>query len=178
MNSRRPRIIKTTAKAASGGVLAVIALIALMFFRGAGTGTDEGNHNSESEQASTQRPMASATTETAVEATDLPDVSDGDDSGLTSDEQQALSGKTLGILIDEWNYLLEVPGDPDTIFRPAELERLLVLAAKAEGDTNGIRIRILQRETARPKAEQELRQKLADIGISASAIYMPAEFIP
>lgn len=166
--------MKSTAKAASGGVVVVIAIIALMFLRGPGTGSGENEGEGLSPvkppMASTDPPVENENPEAVVE-----DTAEG---GLTPDEKKALSDSVLGILIDDWDYLLEVPGESESIYRPTELDRLISLARQAEGDSNGIRVRILQRESARPKAEQELRQKLSEIGISADAVYMPEEFIP
>ena len=172
MSNSKPKVIRSSVKAASGGVIAVIALIALMFLQGPGTGSGE----TDGEGLAPVNPAMVTT-----EPPQVPDAKDDGESaagGLTEDEQKALSGNVLGILIDERSYLLEVPSGEESSFVSAELPRLLELAELADGDTNGIRIRILQRETARAKAEQDLRQALGDIGISTDAIYMPAEFVP
>lgn len=172
MSASKPKVVKSTVKAASGGVIVVVALLALMFLQGPGTGSGE----TDGEGLAPVKP-----TMVTTEPPETPDAKDDGDSaagGLTDDEQKALSGNVLGILIDERSYLLEVPTGTETDFVPAELRRLLELAAMADGDSNGIRIRILQRETARAKAEQDLRQALGEIGIGTDAIYMPAEFVP
>ena len=170
MISKRPRVMKTTARAATGGIIVVAALLALMFFRGAGSGTGEGESSS---------PLPSmVTTESnadAAEKSSEPDLADG---GLTADEQKALSDQVLSILIDEHDYLMEIPDDSTTIYRPTEMERLVELAQQAEGDSNGIRVRILQRESARPSAEEKLKAALATAGIDVDALYQQSEFIP
>lgn len=180
--SKRPRVLKTTTRAASGGVIVVAAVLALLFFRGLGMGSGEG----ESEDTGSDRP-AMATTEAPASnrATDtkpqMPTKSPGvtdDSGGLTPDEQKALSGNVLGILIDEYSYLMELPSSSDSLYRPAELDRLLQLAKQAKGDSNGIRVRILRRENARASTEEQLKLELSRIGVKADAFYMPETFVP
>lgn len=181
MKMKRPSVAKSTAQAASGGVIVVVALLALMFFRGIGTGTsssDSAGSPSQQPSLATTKPVSTATPEPPANP---PSANTADDKlstgGLTQDEQKALSGKVLGILIDERDYLMEIPSEDNAIFRPTSLERLVELAGLADGDTNGIRVRILQRETARPSAEQILRNELVKIGIGSDAIYVSAEFV-
>lgn len=178
--SKRPRILKTTTRAASGGVIVIAALLALLFFRGPGLGQGEGDSETdgaESAMASTQNPAGSpaAATPTVAPAETDPATETG---GLTSDEERALSDKILAILIDEHEYRLEVPGDGETLYRPVRLERLLELAQLAEGDSNGIKVRILRRENARASAEEKLKLELEHVGIRTDAVYMPEEFVP
>ncbi|MEZ6124300.1 MAG: hypothetical protein R3C49_14165 [Planctomycetaceae bacterium] len=177
MNQQRPSVIRTTTRAASGGAVVVVALLALMFFKGIGGGTPTDGTSKESDA---NPPLASA--DPTVTPKIIPDeepvpVAEAP-GGLTQDEQAALSGPTLGILIDERSFLLEVPADSRSVFRPASMERLVELAAKTTGDTNGIRVRILQRETARPSAMQNLTRALEATGIRENAIYVPLEFVP
>ena len=170
MNSRRPRIIRSTARAATGGVIVVAALLALMFFRGAGSGTGDGDSSNTS--------PSMITTESPTDAAEKPTEAKLADGGLTPDEQKALSDQVLSILIDEHDYLMEIPDDDSTIYRPAEIERLVELARQAEGDSNGIRVRILQRESARPSAEEKLKLALASAGVDVDALYQQSEFVP
>ncbi|MCP4783934.1 MAG: hypothetical protein GY903_29240 [Fuerstiella sp.] len=170
MISKRPRVIKTTARAATGGVIVVAALLALLFFRGAGSGTGDGESSN---------PLPSmVTTESNADLAEKPSETTLADGGLTADEQKALSDQVLSILIDEHDYLMEIPGDSTTIYRPTEMERLVELARQAEGDSNGIRVRILQRESARPSAEEKLKSALAAAGIDVDALYQQSEFVP
>jgi hypothetical protein len=172
--------MKSTAKAASGGVVVVAALIALMFMRGPGTGsgkTDGEGLSPVNKSMATTESMPETSNASSMQSPEAV-VKETADGGLTPDEEKALSGTVLGILIDEHQYLLEVPGEAESIYRPTELPKLIALAKQAEGDSNGIRVRILQRESARAQAEQDLRDALATAGISANAIYMPDAFIP
>lgn len=159
----------------------VVALLALMFFKGVGSGTS----SSEPAASTSQQPSLATTKPVSAPPLETPasNTSDGeaDDKlstgGLTQDEQKALSGKVLGILIDERDYLMEIPSENQAIYRPTSLQRLIELAGLTDGDTNGIRVRILQRETARPSAEQILRNELVKVGIGSDAIYLSAEFV-
>lgn len=174
--SKRPRIIKTTARAASGGVIVIAALLALLFFRGPGLGKGEGEADS-SPLATTDPPDSSSTEATHTSLTSAPADID-DHGGLTPDEEKALSEKILAILIDEHEYRLEIPNDDETIYKTVDLQRLLELAQLAEGDSNGIRVRILRRENARASAEEKLKLELQHVGIRSDAVYMPDEFVP
>ncbi|MFY9256087.1 MAG: hypothetical protein WAO83_21715 [Fuerstiella sp.] len=182
MGSKRPGLMKSTTKAAGGGVIVVAALLALMLFRGPGLGTNDGDAEKSQPMASTEAPNV-ATSVTAPananrENTDSNTTPKLDTGGLTPDEQKALSGNVLSILIDERDFLMELPGADVPVFRPAKLSRLVELAALAKGDSNGIRVRVNRRENARASAENQIKLELSKIGIGEGGIYMPAEFIP
>lgn len=194
MSSKPPSPLKTTARAATGGVALVGAILLLMFFRGTGVGigtdgegeNDKGN-SSETPETESKDPNPSpelasmgnpspdpfATSPTEPEAAAEPEEPE-----LSRDEQVATGQKTLGILIDERSYLLKIPGTPQDVFRPSTLERVVELAQMVPGDSNGIRVTVLRRETARTTAEQQLKQALAATGITDDAIYMPSDFVP
>lgn len=158
-----------------GGVAVVAALLALMFLRG---GAGDPSSDTEAESGP---PMISTETETDTTSPEIPVTAPAEvdlGGGLTPDEARALSGKVLSILIDERSYLMAVPTDDEPIYRPAPLSRLVELAQQAEGDSNGIRVRILQRETARVSASEDLKAGLEAVGISADGVYFQAEFIP
>ncbi|MEQ9409736.1 MAG: hypothetical protein RIK87_18515 [Fuerstiella sp.] len=185
MNSKRPGAVKTAVRAAQGGIIAVIALIAMMFLRSSGTGS--GDAETESSTAESSQTLVSADTPTpsatSSEAKDTADdaAKDGAEvatGGLTTDEQRALADDVLGVLIDEYDYLLEVPAGNTVLYRPTALNRIVELAAQAGGDSNGLKVRILRRESSRTQAEEDLKSALADTGIGADAVYMPAEFVP
>lgn len=194
MASKRPTVLKTTTRAASGGVLLVGAVLMFLFFRGGGLGigvdsegesdaTTDTNDSGPQTDSKTSPKLASVdntaglTQPAQSETVDPPD-EDSNEPKLTIDEQVATGQKTLGILIDERSFLLRIPGTPQDVFRPSTLERLVELAQLVSGDTNGIRVTILRRETARTTAEQALKTALAAAGISANAVYMPNDFVP
>lgn len=153
--------------------MVIAALLALMFLRGGA-----GDPDSDSEAESGAPMVTTETDPTATEAREAKSPEADSNGGLTPDEEKALSGKVLSILIDERSYLMAVPTDSGPIYRPAELSRLVELAQRAEGDSNGIRVRILQRETARVSANEDLKASLETVGISADGVYFQSEFIP
>jgi hypothetical protein len=97
---------------------------------------------------------------------------------LTPDERNALSSQVLTVLIDERQYLIQIASTPTPLFRPSSLDRIAGLADRTAGDSNGIRVRILRRETSRPSAENELRETLKTVDIGDDDILMPAETVP
>jgi len=170
MNSKRPGVVKSTVRAATGGVIVVAALLALMFLQGGGSGTGDAD--------SPNAAPSMVTTESPSDPAENPIEAQLETTGLTSDEQKALSSKVLSILIDEHDYLLAIPDDANTVYHPCDIERLVELAGHAEGDSNGIRVRILQRESARPSAEEKLKLALASAGVDVDALYQQSEFVP
>jgi hypothetical protein len=82
------------------------------------------------------------------------------------------------VLIDEKNFLIELPGDLDPVYRETSLPRVIELAKLAKGDSNGIRVRILRRESARASAEFDLIDGLHKAGIAKDSTIMPADFVP
>jgi hypothetical protein len=91
----------------------------------------------------------------------------------------SLAGQpVLTVLIDERAYRVQVPAEPEPLYRDSSLEQIRSLASSTTGDTNGIRVRILRRETARQSAETALQQTLEQAGITVDAILMPSETVP
>lgn len=186
MNSRRPKLGRNMLRAGSGGVAVVLALIALMFFQSGHLGDGDSDGEGEGENQDAVEPLASTepdalpVTVTSNSSTPEPpepaDTDHAEDGGLTDDEKRALADGVLEILIDENDYFLVLPGAV-TIYRPAEMSQLMRLAEQTSGDSNGIRVRILRRESSRAKAEIDLKTALAGIGIGADAVYMPQEFL-
>jgi len=175
MQAKRPGFMKNTARAASGGVIVIAAFLALMLFRGTGTGDGDAEAPGTPD---TSPGETLASTEMPATTPLAPPAESDSTGGLTPDEQKALSGKVLGVLIDEHSYLLEVPSDDKAVFKPISLERLTELARRAEGDSNGIKVRVLRRESARMGATFKLQEALASVKIGEDALYIPAEFVP
>lgn len=190
MTSKRPQVLKTATRAASGGALLVGAALMLMFFRGGGfgIGVDSPGENEDptaqsDDGSQSQSPISTelASMESAATSEENPVIETSaapTEPELTIDEQVATGQKTLGILIDERAFLLRVPGTPQDVFRESTLARLVELAQLVPGDSNGLRVTIFRRETARTTAEQELKLALEAAGIGANAVYMPNNFVP
>ena len=83
----------------------------------------------------------------------------------------------LHVLIDDFDYLIRIRKDGDEQWTGIDLDRLLVVAAEAPGDSNGIRVRVQKRVTARASAEQKLRDALAAQGIGSDAVFESSELL-
>lgn len=174
------RIVRGTSRAGMGGGAILIGLALFLLFRGFGPG-GTGSSGSGTGTGSTPTDVAKASVpgnETAkTNEFDLV-ASDPVLGGLTDDERKSLSGNILTVLIDDYQYMIELPGTPNATFRPAELSRIVELAALAKGDSNGIRVRVLIRQSARASAEKQLQAELEHSGIHRDAIMMTSEFVP
>lgn len=148
-----------------------MALLALLFMRGPGTGSQDGDAESSSElPAETEMVAAADTSEVLL-------TSETQSGGLTEDEEAALSGNTLIVLIDEYDYLMQVSEAAENGWKPVDLDRLVEVAQQAKGDSNGIRVRIQKRVTARASAEQAILTALERGGIGADAIFESSELV-
>ena len=182
------KIVRKTSRAATGGAALFLAFLAFMLLRfgtgtGTGGGTDTkagssdpavpGDENSRPAMVSSQAApsAASARADAAVFRTDVSP-------SLSADEQKALGGNILTLLIDERSYLMQIPATGDPIYRPVTLERAVELAAFAAGDSNGIKVRILRRENARASAEEKLKLEFSRRGVTDSAVLMPDSLLP
>lgn len=174
------RLVRGTSRAGIGGGALLIGLALFLLFRGfgpGGTGSSGSGTGEDSKSPSTAKASLSGdeTSETNDSSLAAPDPIIG---GLTEDERKALSGNILTVLIDDYQYLIELPGTPVTILRPAELSRIVKLASLAKGDSNGIKVRVLIRESARASAEKQLQADLEHSGIHRDAIMITSEFVP
>lgn len=176
------RIVRRTSRAATGGAALLLAFLALMVLRlgGGGSGDPDGNGQSGSagEATAAARPPLVSTAPDGRAASRTPATPPPAASLLSADEQQALSGPVLTVLIDEHSYLIQLPSETQPVYRPADLQRVLQLAELTRGDTNGIRVRIVRRENARASAEEQLKLDLSRRGIGSNAVHMSEDFVP
>ena len=171
MSSTGPRRLgKRTVRAASGGVAVMIVLLLLLFLRGGGPGSGDG------ETEATGEIPADAQVQGAV-TSDAPDTTGVELTGLSEDERRALADDVLVVLIDEHDYLIRIADETPTDYRPIELDRLVEVATQATGDTNGIRVRIQKKTTARASAEHTLRLELEQAGIRQDAVFESSELV-
>ena len=174
------QIVRNTSRAGMGGGAILIALALFMLFKGfgpggtatSGAGTGKGSTTPEHAKA------AVGTAETNPDGGSSLAAHDSAVGGLTEDERKALSGDLLTVLINDFEYMIELPGNPDSIHRPAELSRIVELASLAKGDSNGIKVRVLIRQSARASAESQLLADLEHSGIHRDSIMMTSEFVP
>jgi hypothetical protein len=179
------KAIRTTSRAGIGGGALLIGLALFLLFRGFGPGgtgaSGSGTGTGEAGDGKADAMVLASTTVSQQSATDAEIAQAGLDktrAGLTDDEKKALNGNVLTVLIDEHDYRIQLPGTPDAVYRAAPLDRIVELATLANGDSNGIRVQILRRESARASAEEKLKLELTRKGIHEDAVVMPGDFVP
>ena len=180
-----PRLVRGSSRAGVGAGAVLIGLALFMLFRGFGLGPgngtgEDGSGGAANQEAEEAEILAadSAPSDKKVQEDPGNGTSPQSKGGLTFDEEKAIAGNVLTVLIDEHDYLMQIPGTTDSVYRRAELARLVELAKRAKGDTNGIRVRILRRESARASAENQIKADLMHAGLTADAIVMPRDFVP
>ncbi len=172
------RIVRGTSRAGMGGGAILIGLAMFLLCRGFGPG---GTGSSGSGTGSSPGDIVKSSMPEG-ERPDIPEpdliAADPLIGGLTDDERKALSSDILTVLIDDYQYMIQLPGTSDAMFRPATLPRIVELATLAKGDSNGTKVRVLIRQTARASAEKQLQADLEHGGIHRDAIMMTSEFVP
>jgi hypothetical protein len=151
-------LTRTAGRAVSGGVIIVVALLALLFMQGPGTGTGDGDSPTDSSSTNRSDLVASAAPGDAVVQSDQR----VQGSGLTETERRAVEENTLVILSDEYDYLMHVPGNKADPRHSIDLPRLVQVAQHVGGDSNGIRVRVQKRSTARASAEKRILVELKE----------------
>jgi len=137
-----------------GAILAVGVLVGLIAdFPRMGVGNEGGNV------------LVSASTETPRVETPVA----VPETGVTS--------PVVTVLIEGHSYLILRSIEGVDSWEHAERESVVRLAKQAGGDEDGVRVRVLRRQSARASAENELRQALADAGLSGDAVYWQKEFV-
>ena len=83
----------------------------------------------------------------------------------------------ITVLIDDRSYEFVKQDGEKVVYSHTELDDIVRQALEAPGNSNGIRVTILRRESARYSAETNLRTALTDAGVANEAIYMPKTFV-
>lgn len=170
--SRLRQVLRIAAAAPRAGLVGGMLLICcalLLLFQGINLGTFSTSAGNSTESSAT-----TASTSANPRSMDSADSDTNPENSITS-----LAGQpVLTVLIDERAYRVQVPAEPEPLYRDSSLEQIRSLASSTTGDTNGIRVRILRRETARQSAETALQQTLEQAGITVDAILMPSETVP
>ena len=149
----------------------MVALLLMLFLRGPGSVTGDGEPAAKSGSPDRSEPVSFA------ETYDVLLKSDTREGGPADHEQVMLSDKTLIVLIDDHKYLVQVSGNEAGAWHSVELERLIEIAQQASGDSNGIRVRIHKKVTSRASAEHKILTALEQAGISRDAIFELSELI-
>jgi len=174
------RIVRGTSRAGMGGGAILIGLALFLLFRGFGPGGTGASGSGTGAESAPFDILKSSESEGERPDIQEPDLVAADPliGGLTDDERKALSSDILTVLIDDYQYMIQLPGTSDAMFRPATLPRIVELATLAKGDSNGTKVRVLIRQTARASAEKQLQADLEHSGIHRDAIMMTSEFVP
>lgn len=163
------RIAAAAPRAGLAGGMLLICCALLLLFDGINLSTPGTSAGNSTESTATTNSTAA-----------IPrSIDSAEDSANTENATASLAGQpVLTVLIDERSYRVQVPAEPAPLYRDSSLEQIRSLASTTTGDTNGIRVRILRRETARQSAETALHQTLEQAGITVDAILMPSETVP
>jgi hypothetical protein len=95
-----------------------------------------------------------------------------------SDPGLAEPARVVEVLVDGEQYSVRRPISGGVAWQPAELDEILRLAKSAEGDAQGIRVRIRRRSTSLPSAEQQLEQSLLESGLSSTEVHKVEDIAP
>jgi len=182
------RMLRTSSRYGVGAGALLIGIALYLMLRGFGVGTGEGTGDTEqrasadsANESDTAAPAnTKALTQPAASVAADKDAESGAGSltDLTADERRAISSGILTVLIDERKFLIQIADTPAPLFRSTILSRIPELVRRCSGDTNGIRVIVRRRETARPSAEADLRRELEKLQITSDAILMPEEILP
>jgi hypothetical protein len=180
------RMLRTSSRygVGAGALMIGIALYLLLQGFGAGAGTGDTEQPASADSASKPDTAAPADTKAATQPAASVAADKDAEAGarsltdLTADERRAISSGILTVLIDERKFLIQIADTPAPVFRSTILSRIPELVRRCSGDTNGIRVIVRRRETARPSAEADLRRELEKLQITSDAILMPEEILP
>jgi hypothetical protein len=156
-------------KRAFAGITVVLGVVIATVLNGGfpGFGTRNGSAD---ENGSAEQVVASTETEAPGPSPATPQP---EEEPKTEEEQPKKPDiKVLDILVDGHEYQISLRGKGYTTF---PLERIVATAQATSGNEDGIRVRILRRDSARVVAWSRLYEALEDAGISKDAILMPHE---
>ncbi len=155
-------------KRAFAGITVVLGVVIATLLNGGlpGFGTRNGNAD---EDGSTAEVVASTETEAPADA---PPAQPEEKPKAEEKSENKPDIKVLDILVDGHDYQISLRGKGYTTF---PLARIVETAKVTSGNEDGIRVRILRRDSARVVAWSRLYEALEDAGISKDAILMPRE---
>ena len=156
-------------KRAFAGITVVVGVVIVTLLNGGfpGFGTRNGNAD---EDDSAAEVVASTETEAPPETPAPPQPEEAPKTEDSTPKKPDI--KVLDILVDGHDYQISLRGKGYTTF---PLERIVATAKATSGNEDGIRVRILRRDSARVVAWSRLHEALEDAGISKDAILMPRE---
>ena len=84
--------------------------------------------------------------------------------------------KVLDVLIDDRSYFVRAAGSDDE-YLAKQLDEVIRLTKTAEGNDDGIRVRISRRKDARISTQQDLQRALQDAGLSEDNWLLLKEYV-
>ena len=156
-------------KRAFAGITVVLAVAIATIMNGAFPGF--GTRNGTAEEEGSAAPVV-ATTEPAAPPETPAEPKPEEPPAKEEEQPKKPDIKVLDILVDGHDYQISLRGKGYTTF---PLARIVETATLTSGNEDGIRVRILRRDSARVVAWSRLYEALEDAGISKDAILMPHE---
>ena len=154
MKSSQQKKGKTGKRLAVGGGAILVLGVLFGMFGPFGFGSGSGEADGDGVVATTD-PSASAT--------------------VTSPEKRSTDGPAdnITIVIDGHDFLQVVNVGGKAVQRAITLEDILKQVQTVPGDQDGIKIRVLRKDSARASAENALLTALNEGGVSNESVYMP-----
>lgn len=165
--------MKVKRKVAGG--LVILGIVIATFFKGLfpgfGSGSGDGEDSGPTLVASTDSSQPPATTPLAEEQPAQPE--DTPEADEPAPETKAAL-ETLDVLIDGHDYLVSVRGKGYTV---VPLPAIMNVAKETSGNEDGIRVRILRKNSARVVAWSRLFEELEEVGIANDKVLMPKDLV-
>ena len=157
-----------------GGLIALGILVGMFLnlFRGPGGGGDGSNmlvQSSGEESLSIEEPES----ETAAdESTDVPVHNASQQNNIDSQPAAvAAAPQVVDVVVDDRQYHIRKTGeDGREQLVPIALQELVETVRRASGNEDGIRVRIVRRDSSRAAAEKLLHESLLDAGVAETAM--------
>lgn len=156
-------------KRAFAGITVVLGLVIATILNGGFPGFGTRNGNADEDGSATQ---AVVSTEPAAPAEAPAEPKPKEAPEKVDKPAPKPELKVLDILVDGHDYQISLRGKGYTTF---PLNQIVTVAKSTSGNEDGIRVRILRRESARVVAWSRLYETLEDAGINKDAIIMPHE---
>ena len=95
-------------------------------------------------------------------------------------EQKSLAEiplQVLDILIDDRSYKVKADSQPREKYQPADMETILMLAGRATGDEDGVKVRVYRTGSARVVPEKTLKEELTKSGLDTQQVEWKSHLI-
>ena len=90
---------------------------------------------------------------------------------------EAPADDVLTILVEDRHYAVWKKTRKGNGYFPAELEKIVDLALKAQPNDDGVRVRIIRSKSARVTAWKALQEGLVQAGIPAESVVLPKDLV-